>query len=344
MTPKTPNLTELVPTVADVARRAGVSTATVSRCLNAPQRVQVKTRDKVMAAVTELGYSPNFSARSLAARRTNTIGAIIPTMDNAIFARGLQAVQEELGRAGATLLVASSSYQPALEAEQIRALVARGADGLMLIGHQRDPEIYAFLDRRQVPVLVAWAYDPSQPKPSVGFDNRAAMRAMAAEVVAHGHRRIAVISARQADNDRARERVLGVRDAVAEAGLDPTALPVFETDYAIEAGGAAFKEMVAPSPAPTAVICGNDVLAIGALRAAQSLGMDVPRDISITGFDDIELATVTTPALTTVHVPHREMGELAARRLWQMVTGDGQAGSLRLETELRIRGTLGAPA
>ena len=157
------SLSELVPTLADVARFAGVSTATVSRCLNAPEQVQEKTRDKVLAAVAELGYSPNFSAQSLAAKRTNTIGAIIPTMDNAIFARGLQAVQEELGRVGATLLVASSSYRRDLEADQIRALVARGADGLLLIGHDRDAEVYAFLDRRQVPVVVSWAYDPTQP-------------------------------------------------------------------------------------------------------------------------------------------------------------------------------------
>lgn len=343
MNPKDPKSNEYVPTLADVASHAGVSTATVSRCLNAPQQVQKKTRDKVLASVATLGYSPNFSAQSLAAKRTNTIGAIIPTMDNAIFARGIQAVQEELGRVGATLLVASSSYRPDLEAEQVRNLVARGADGLLLIGHERDPSIYEFLDRRKVPVCVSWAYDPTQPKPSIGFDNRAAMRAMAEQVLAQGHRRIAMISATQADNDRARERVLGVKEAMAEIGVATVDLAVFETDYTIDAGGAALTTLMANSPGPTAVVCGNDVLAVGALKAAQRLGLRVPEDISITGFDDIELATVTTPALTTVHVPHREMGVLAARKLWQMVTGESDAESLRLETELRMRGTLGPP-
>lgn len=344
MASKDQNPSDFVPTLADVAKFAGVSTATVSRCLNAPEQVQKKTRDKVLAAVAELGYSPNFSAQSLAAKRTNTIGAIIPTMDNSIFARGLQAVQEELGRVGATLLVASSSYRQDLEADQIRALVARGADGLLLIGHDRDPQVYAFLDKRQVPVLVSWAYDPTQPKPSVGFDNRMAMRAMANAVISQGHTRIAAISARQSDNDRARERVVGVREAMREAGLNARALPVFETQYSIEAGGAAFAAFMTDTPAPTAVICGNDVLAVGALKAAQSMGLRVPQDVSITGFDDIELATVTTPALTTVNVPHREMGVLAARKLWQMVTGDARAESLRLDTRLQLRGTLAAPA
>ncbi|MEO0371245.1 MAG: LacI family DNA-binding transcriptional regulator [Pseudomonadota bacterium] len=341
MTAKDAYPAEYVPTLADVARLVGVSTATVSRCLNTPGQVQKKTREKVLKAVEELGYSPNFSAQSLAAKRTNTIGAIIPTMENAIFARGIQAVQEELGRLGATLLVASSAYRPDLEIEQIRTLVARGADGLLLIGHERDTAIYEFLDRQQVPVCVSWAFDPARPKPSVGFDNRAAMRAMAEEVMARGHRRIATICARQADNDRARERVQGVRDAMDGAGIAPSDLTVFETDYTIEAGGAALATLVASSPGPSAVICGNDVLAVGAVKAAQKLGLRVPEDISITGFDDIELAQVIVPALTTVHVPHRQMGVLAARQLWKMVTREARADSILLDTELRLRGTLG---
>ncbi|MEM7732594.1 MAG: LacI family DNA-binding transcriptional regulator [Pseudomonadota bacterium] len=344
MTSEIAQPSDFVPTLADVARVSGVSTATVSRCLNAPEQVLKKTRDRVLEAVEELGYSPNFSAQSLAAKRSNTIGAIIPTMENAIFARGIQAVQEELGRAGATLLVASSAYKPDLENEQIRALVARGADGILLIGHARDLAIYDFLDRRNVPVCVSWAYDPSQPKPSVGFDNRSAMRAMAEEVLKRGHRRIAMISARQSDNDRARDRVQGVRDAMRTAGIDCSEMTVFETDYTIEAGGAALSTLVASSPGPSAVICGNDVLAVGAVKAAQRLGLRVPEDISITGFDDIELAEVIVPALTTVHVPHREMGVLAARQLWKMVTGSGPADSLELHTKLRLRGSLGPPA
>lgn len=334
---------EPVPTLADVAHHAGVSTATVSRCLNEPDRVQKTTRDKVLKAVEELGYSPNFSARALAAKRTNTIGAIIPTMDNAIFARGIQAFQEELGRTGVTLLVASSSYKPDLEEEQIRTLVARGADGLLLIGHQRNPETYRFLDRQGVPVLVSWAFDLSEVKSSIGFDNRAAMKEMAQEVIAQGHSRIAVISAWQAGNDRARERVNGVKAAMSEAGLNVDELQVLETDYTIDAGSIAFSHLMDGPKRPSVVICGNDVLAVGAMRGAQKLGLSVPDDVSITGFDDIELATVTTPALTTVHVPHRKMGMLAAKKLWSMVRGLDDGESVRLETDLRKRGTLARP-
>lgn len=331
-----------VPKLSDVARLAGVSTATVSRCLNSPDQVVSGTRDKVMNAVRALGYAPNFSARALAARRTNTIGAIIPTMENAIFARGIQAFQEELVRHGMTLLIASSSYQEALEAEQIRNLVARGADAILLIGYHRDPELYTFLDRRSVPYLVSWSFDATQDSAAIGFDNRGGMAGLARAVIAHGHRQIAMISAHTAANDRARERVEGVELSMAEAGLDAGGLQIIETDYGIETGGEAFRRIMADAPETTAVVCGNDVLAIGALRAAKSMGLRVPQDVSITGFDDIELARLAEPELATVHVPHREMGRRAATMLMAMLNGEpAQDNRVKLPIDVRIRGSLG---
>lgn len=327
----------------DVARRARVSTATVSRCLNSPERVNEATRQRVMQAVEELGYSPNFGARVMAAKRTNTIGAIIPTMENAIFARGLQAFQEELHDLGFTLLVASSSYRRDLEEEQIRALVARGADGLLLIGHDRDPAVDGFLDAQGIPALVTWSFDPEARRACVGFDNRSAMRALAREILGMGHRSLGLITAETASNDRARGRLLGVRDAMKESGLDPAGLAVIETPYGIETGAAAFEKLMDAANAPTAILCGNDVLAVGALGRARELGIAVPRRVSITGFDDIELARVAVPALTTVHVPHREMGRKAARMLVRMVEGDAAGPPVELQADLRLRASLGPP-
>jgi len=334
-----------VPTLADVARAAGVSTATVSRCLNFPDRVLGETRMRVMAAVARLGYAPNFSARALAAKRTNTMGAVIPTMDNAIFARGLQAFQEELGRHGQTLLVASSGYDETLEEEQIRALVARGADALLLIGHHRHPRVDAFLKARNVPVLVAWAYRAGSVHSCIGFDNAHAMAGLARRVLSFGHRRIGMISADTGSNDRARDRVTGARQALAEAGLPDDALVLIETEYGIETGAAALRTLMALPDRPTVVLCGNDVLGIGAVQAAKQMGLRVPEDVSITGFDDIELATLSDPALTTVHVPHREMGRSAAAMLVRMVADKTNPDSVELSTDLRIRRSLGpAPA
>ena len=329
------------PTLHDVAAQAGVSTATVSRVVNFPDKVAPETRDKVNSAITALGYSPNFGAKVMAARRTNTIGAIIPTMENAIFARGLQAFQEELRLHGYTMLVASTSYSPQIEEEQIRALVARGADALLLIGHARSNAIYEFLAAQDVPSLVTWAYDSEEVRPSVGFDNKAAMGMIAQAVLAKGHKRLGYISANTNGNDRARGRLLGIQDTMADAGLDPESLRIVQTRYTIEDGAQAFAEIMAHDPPPTAVLCGNDVLAVGALRQAQAMGIRVPEDVSVVGFDDIELAQVAYPPLTTMHVPHREMGRTAAQTLIRMLqSGEAEKGVL-LTTDLVTRKTLG---
>ena len=332
-----------VPTLDDVARAAGVSTATVSRCLNTPDRVVEKTRTRVLEVVQALGYTPNFGARAMAAKRTYTIGAIIPTMENAIFARGLQAFQEGLHARGYTLLVSSTGYQAEVEAEQIRALVARGADALLLIGQARDPAIYDFLEQRSVATLIAWTFEAGSARPSIGFDNRAAMRALAEEVIASGHRQIGLISGIVKGNDRAAGRHQGVRDALTAHGLDATAMPVIESSYEIETGGAGFESLIERTPRPTAIMCGNDVLAVGAMKRAREMGLRVPQDVSITGFDDIELARIVTPELTTVRVPHREMGRRAAEELVNMLEGKAAGSVIELDCALKLRGSLGPP-
>lgn len=296
-----------------------------------------------MAAVRDLGYTPNFGARALAARRTNTIGAIIPTMENAIFARGIQAFQEALHDRGYTLLIASSSYDLDLEEEQIRALAGRGADGLLLIGHDRNPEAVAFLDFHRIPVLAAWSVKDGAALQSVGFDNRQAMRDLASAVLGLGHRRIGMITAATGVNDRARFRVEGVRAALEDAGLGADHLEIEETVYSIEAGAVSFGRLMARGRRPTAVLCGNDVLAVGALMEARRLGLSVPDDVSVTGFDDIDLAQTAFPSLTTVHVPHREMGRQAACILIDMVENGIAGRSVELATEIRLRQSLGPP-
>ena len=339
--PRQKTHTPRAPTLEDVARHASVSTATVSRCLNSPDQVVAQTRERVLQAVNALGYAPNFGARALAAKRTNTFGAIIPTMENAIFARGLQAFQEELGLYGVTLLAASSSYSPELEDKQIRTLVARGADALLLIGHDRGPEVYEFLERRGIPFVVAWVYDPDARHFSIGFDNRAAMADLAQQVLEFGHRDLALVTAPRIGNDRAQNRFLGVGDAMRSRGLDPAALTVIETPYSIENGARAFEALMRGGAPATAVLCGNDVLAAGALRKAAEMSVRVPQDVSITGFDDIELAEIVTPGLTTVHVPHREMGRRSARALIALSGGAAPGPSVRLPAAIKWRATLG---
>lgn len=332
-----------IPTLEDVAREARVSTATVSRCLNSPEQVVEKTRDRVLAAVHLLGYTPNFGARALAAKKTNTVGAVIPTMENAIFARGLQAFQEVVSENGGTLLVASSAYRQDLEEKQIRNLVARGADALLLIGEERNEKIYEFLTSRGISYVIAWSFREQSNHCFVGFSNRTAATEMASKVIKAGHSNIGIIAGITQNNDRARERVLGVKDAMKAVGRAPKDLAVIETDYSFDSGGDAAEQLLNLKSRPTAIICGNDVLAIGALQRAKLLGFRVPEDVSITGFDDIEVSSMFEPGLTTIHVPHREMGQTAAKCLFDMLESKTTCESRRLNTFIVERQSLAAP-
>ncbi|MCL5777563.1 LacI family DNA-binding transcriptional regulator [Limibaculum sp. FT325] len=331
------------PTLEDVARASGVSTATVSRVLNDSARVRRETCERVEAAIARLGYTPHFGGRMLASNRTDTIGAVIPTMENAIFARGLQTLEEELAAAGVTLLVATSNYDPAREARQIRALLGRGIDGLVLIGEARDPESYELLRRRGMPFVVVWTWRADCPWTCIGFDNRAAARGLADRVLDLGHRRIAMISGITLGNDRAAARLAGVREAMAARGLALDAGNLVEAAYTLEAGREAAARLLARAPRPTAIICGNDVLAAGAMLAIRVAGLRVPRDVSVTGFDDIELAQLLDPPLTTVRVPHRLMGQTAARVLLRMRAGEDGVESAMFGTTLVDRGSLQPP-
>ena len=331
-----------LPTLEDVAREAQVSTATVSRCLSRPETVKNTTRERVMQVVSDLGYTPNFGAQAMVAKQTNTIGAVIPTMDNAIFATGLQAFQEEISRHGSNLLVASSSYRKDLEEKQIRSLIARGVDGLLLIGDDRGEEIYAYLKKRHVPYVLAWNYRKAAKFTYVGFSNFQASYEMASLAIEYGHRRIAMIAGITEGNDRAYDRLQGARKALADSNLMTGDFAVLESEYSFDAAGKAFERIISGPNRPTAIICGNDVLAVGAILRAKALGIRVPEDVSITGFDDIELSTVVEPGVTTIHVPHRRMGTSAAQVLFTMLQGQ-DARSKVFETRIVERQSLSAP-
>ncbi len=330
-----------LPTLQDVADLAAVSTATVSRCLNNSGHVTEKTRLKVQQAIQTLGYSPNFGAQALAAKRTNTIGAIIPTMENAIFARGIQAFQETLAENGITLIIASCSYRPELEEEQIRSLVARGADALLLIGQSRPAATYQFLARRNIPYVLAWAHKKESQHCYIGFDNQAAAQTITRQVLELGHRNLGVIVGLTRNNDRARDRITGIEHAIADYGAQTAPLQVIEAEYTFQEGAKALDQLLANPTPPTAVICGNDVLAVGAVKRAKQLGLAVPEDLSITGFADIEVSELIDPELTTVHVPHREMGIAAAKSLIAMLKTQTPVESHLLETRIVNRQSLG---
>lgn len=301
------------------------------------------TAARVQVAVQSLGYVAHGAARALASRRTHTIGAVIPTLDNAIFANTVHALQKTLDDAGYTLLLASHEFDTEVEARVTRALVERGVDGLVLLGATHHPSVLPMLDAQQIPYVLTWALDSSGSHPCVGFDNRAAAVRIAQHLLDLGHREFAMISGVTAGNERAAERLEGIRQALAARGIGLAPGRVVEKPYTLSAGREGLRELLRGGTRPTAVMCGNDVLAIGALAECHDAGLDVPREISVTGFDDLAVAAVVTPALTTVHFPTAELGSYAAQHLLARLAGRAFEMRTELPVELVVRGSTAPP-
>jgi LacI family transcriptional regulator len=333
-----------LPTISDVARRAKVSTATVSRVVNVPESVRPPLRARVEAAIAQLGYMPHAGARTLKSRRSGTIGAIFPTVDNAIFAQAIGALQRRLAEADHQLLIATSGYDPAVEDSQALNLLTRGADALVLCGCGQRSALLARLKSRGVPVVhvMSWPLPPGLT--GVGFDNARAMGQVVRYLRDLGHRRIAMLAGVTRENDRATARVRGVREALQAAGLALPPHRLVERPYALAPARDGLRQLLQATPAPTAVVCGNDVLALGALLEAQQLGLDVPRELSIVGFDDLEMASHVRPALTTVHVPSEALWRRAAECALALVRGEAFTGNLEVEVSLVVRGSTAPPA
>ncbi len=325
----------------DVARLAGCSTATVSRVQNTPHLVAEPTRQRVEAAIRELGYLPNGAARALRSERSQLVGAIIPTLNHAIHATFVEAAQVRLAEEGYALVVGTSDYDLTREAEQAGRLVRLGIDGLILVGNRHERDLYELLDASGVPHVNTYVYEAEGPHPSVGIDNRRATYDLASYLLGMGHRTFGVISAAVADNDRARDRVEGVRSALREQGLSLPSTAIVQRGYSIASGREGLRILRQLDPAPTAILCGNDVLAHGALIECRKLGLAVPRDVSVTGFDDLDFTAHLDPALTTMAVPARDMGARAAAFLLDTLHERPTLAKVRLEPDLIVRGSTG---
>lgn len=327
------------PTLGDVAREAGVSTATVSRALSAPDTVGIEARQAVAAVVERLAYVRHGPARALASKRTYLIGAVVPTLDNPIFARCLETLQSRLQEVGFSLILATSGYSPDRELASIRILLERGIDGLMLVGGKRSAAVYALLAAKGVQCCVTWSLRDAGKQVCVGFDNAKAAAGVVEHLYQLGHRRFGMVAGLTGDNDRAADRVAGVREALRAHGLKPT---ILERAYTVTDGREALKALARLGRPPTAIVCGNDILALGVLAECARLGLRVPQDVSVTGFDDLDLATCTSPMLTTVRVAADEIGYHAANRLIALTTGEGSRDDLELPTALIVRGSTAA--
>lgn len=327
------------PRLIDVARDAGVSPATVSRAIAQPELLSAETLARVRASAKRLGYSPDAAARALASGRSMTIGAVMPTLDNAIFSRALQAMQLALAAEGYQLLVASHDYNDRAETEAVRTLLARGVDGLMLVGAERAPEAMDLLRAARIPVVLTWCGRPDTP--SVVVDNAQAGALAAEHLVRLGHRRIGMITGRHQFNDRQRARMQGARDYLEHVGIGLPQALTCEQATSIAGGRSGCAMLLELADPPTAFIGGIDLIAIGCVVEAQARGLNVPDDVSVAGIDDLDMSAHLSPSLTTVHVPTAQIGREAARKLVAILQHRQTAMASALPVELIVRRSTG---
>jgi LacI family transcriptional regulator len=321
----------------DVAQTAGVSTATVSRALSLPHRVRPATLALVRNAIQALGYVPDAAGRALASGRTKTVGCVIPTLDHAIFASSTHALQTTLAAAGFQLLVASHEYDPRVELELVQSLQQRGVDALVLVGTDHHPNFWKLVQQWGKPTLLTWSCDDRLP--SVGFDNQAIAALGTRHLLDLGHEQLGMITGYTMHNDRARARVDGFRATLAQAGHRVAHELVSEQALKLSGGRIGLLELLkAPKP-PTAILCGNDLLAVGALLEAQRQGLRVPQDLSICGIDNHDLAAEIIPGVTTISLPTRELGQIAAALILATMGGAPIAQKSLLPFQLLVRGS-----
>ena len=328
----------------DVARLAGVSTATVSRAQNAPDAVDPATLARVRAAIDKLGYVPHGAARALRSQRSRMIGAVVPSFDYALYARTTSALQRTLDTRGYSLVLATHSYDLATELRVTEQLIQHGVDAFAFVGLDHDPALYGLLERYGRPYVLTWGVDPARLHPSIGFDNEAATYELTRYLIDLGHRRFGLISAPTAGNDRSRARGAGIRRALATHGLALADDDVYYGPIALASGHAGMRALLRRPQRPTAVVATNDVFAVGAMMACRELGVRIPDDVSVTGVDDTDLGATQTPALTSIETPIVEIGTAAALQLVARLEGRPAELYQRLPFALVRRGSTGRPA
>ena len=309
-----------MPTIYEVAKRAGVSTATVSRVLSRPDVVAPGTRRRVLQAVERLGYTPNAAAKHLRTLRTGKLLVTVPDISNPFFSLILQGIEDAAQREGYSVLFGDTQHDEHREEQYAQMLKRKEADGLIFLGHRLPKEAADFIASvapKCAPVVNGCEFSPRLGLPSVHIDNAKA----AAEAMTHlyslGHRRIGIVTGPLV-SPLSRDRLEGAT-ARARKQRAERDFVVMNGDFSIESGAVAASRLLSRSERPTAIFCFNDEMAIGVYQTAKRQGVRIPDDLSVVGFDDIRFARYMDPPLTTVAQPMREIGEGTVRLLMRIL-------------------------
>jgi DNA-binding LacI/PurR family transcriptional regulator len=329
--------------IEDIAKLAGVSSATVSRVIHSPQKVRPETRRRVCQLFEKHHYIYNATAADLSRQKTKVIGLLVPTTRSPVFANSVLAVQEQCQNYGYSVFLGNTQYDAQTEERLIRQFQERRVAGMILTGFAFGREqLVTDLIEAGLPTVVIWEKLDDPLINYVGFDNFQTAYVMTNYLINLGHRRIGLIMGPYSKVGRVRKRWEGFRAAMAEKGLKIEPGLVIEKEPTLKNGEEAMAQLLNHHKRPTAVFAASDVFAIGALKAAKERGLMVPRDISIAGHDDIDFAAYSTPSLTTVRVPSYEIGRLAVEVLLSKIENNkGRSRQHCLETKLVIRESCG---
>lgn len=307
-------------TIADVARLANVSPMTVSRALKDSSLVTRELRDRVMAAVAELGYVPNLAAQTLASARSNLVGVIIPSLSNSVFIETLTGIRDCLAVAGYQIIIGETLYSPDQERQLLSTHLARAIDGVLVTGVDLDADVRRGLLARKIPLVHMFDINDEPEALSVGFSQSQAGAEVGRYLLARGYRRPALIAAQL--DPRSLKRIDGFRRALAEAGVENVAEMLTPEPTSIAMGGNLLSRLLAARPDRDAVFCVNDDLALGALFECQRRGIRVPEDLAVAGFNDLPYARLAVPAITSVTTPRYEIGFQAAHLMLRQLNGE----------------------
>jgi len=301
-------------TLADIARRAGVSTSTVSHVINGTRFVSPALQERVLVAMNELGYRRNAVARSLRQRRTMAIGLVIPDGSNPFFAEIARGIEDVCFQQGYRIIICNSDEDYQKEAEYLDALLERRVDGVIAIVTRSAADNLLTFKDYGLPIVVVDRDVPDVQADSVLVDNRRGGYLAGEHLASQGYRRIGVIIG-PLDRKPQVDRLQGFRDGLQASGLTLDPALIAHADFQYEGGRQALFSLLERAPDIDAVFAGNDRMAIGAMRGAWERGHRVPDDLAVVGFDDILAAAYTVPALTTIAQPKYEMGQRAAETL-----------------------------
>ncbi|MBM3810213.1 MAG: LacI family transcriptional regulator [Acidimicrobiia bacterium] len=324
----------------EVAKRAGVSTATVSRVLNNIDVVKNSTRNKVMRAVSELNYHPNLNARALAGGKSRTLGLIVSNLENPFFLDVFRSLEAEAHSNNYEVIVANTGYSAEQMVKHVRLMIGRRVDGLAVIVSELDPELMRELSHSKIPTVF---YDPgAKPRHAIGIrvNYRRSIERIVEYLHAVGHNRLAFVG-HHASLGPISEREKAFVETVSSYGEQTEYRTVADQD-GFDGGRNAARKLLASGFEPTAIICVNDFMAVGVLRELREQGLRVPGDISVTGFDNIKLSEYCYPPLTTVHIPREQIGLMVFQSLVREAAPNAPGRELVLDPELVLRESTGA--